>query len=152
MWLIIKNATIPNTKSKNCIYSIPCECGKRYIGKTFRPLQRRENEQKGNTTNGEIDKSKIAEHSWEQKHRLQWDKASIISNKENSRFRKFKESAFIHCTDHVISQPSIVISPKWLSIIIPEIKKEKIVTCNINRVRIDNNPWTPLGIVVSVPD
>ena len=74
---------------------------------------------------GKIDKSKIAEHSWEQKHRFQWDKASIISKEENSRIRKLKESVLIHCTHPVISQPSIDISPIWLPIIRPEIKKEK---------------------------
>ena len=31
------------------------------------------------TINGKRDKSKIAEHSWDQKHRFQWDKTSIIS-------------------------------------------------------------------------
>ena len=77
----------------------------------------------------EIDKSKIAEHSWEQKHRFQWDKASIIRKEQNSRIRKFKESALIHCTDQVIGQPNIDMVPIWLSIIRPEIKKEeKIVT------------------------
>ena len=81
---------------------------------------------KRNTTNGEIDKSKIAEHSWEQKHRLQWDKASLIRKEENWKIRKLKESAFIHCTGHVISQPSIDISPIWLSIIRPKIKRKKL--------------------------
>ena len=66
------------------------------------------------------------EHSWEQKHRFQWDKASIISKDENSRIGKLKESAFIHCTDHVISQPSIDISPIWLPIIRSEINKKKL--------------------------
>ena len=115
-------------ESKNCIYKIPCECGKRYIGETCRPVQTRVNERKRNTTNREIDKSKIAEHSWEQKHRFQWDKASIISTgkEENARIKKLKESAFIHYTDHVISQPSIDISPIWLPIIRPEIKKKKL--------------------------
>ena len=103
-----------------------CEYGKRYVGETCRPLKTRVNEHQRNTTNGEIDKSKIAEHSWEQKNRFQWDKASIISKEENSRIRKLKQSAFIHCTDHVISQPSIDISPIWLPIIRPEINKKKL--------------------------
>ena len=72
-------------ESKNWIYNIPRECEKRYIGETCRTLQTRVNEYKRNTTNGEIDKSKIAENSWEQKHRFQWDKASIISKEENSK-------------------------------------------------------------------
>ena len=49
-------------------------------------------------------------------HRFQQDKASIINKEENSRIWKLKESAFIHCTDHVISQPSIDIIPIWLPI------------------------------------
>ena len=101
---------------------LTCECGKRNIGETRRPLLTRVNEHKRNTTNGEIDKSKIAKHSWEQKHRFQWDKASIINKEANSRIRKLKESAFIHCTDRVIIQPSNDISPIWLPIIRPEIK------------------------------
>ena len=61
------NSLPPNQtqESKNCIYNIPCECGKQYIGETCRPLQTRLNEveHKRNTTNEEIDKSKLAEHS-----------------------------------------------------------------------------------------
>ena len=33
-------------ESKNCIYNIPCKCGKRYIGETCRPLQTRVNKHK----------------------------------------------------------------------------------------------------------
>ena len=123
--ILIKTRSPNRTQeSKNCIYNIPCECGKRYIAETGRPLQTRENEYKRNTTNGEIDKSKIAERSWEQKHRFHSDKASIISKEENSRIRKLKESAFIHYTDHAISQPSIDINTIWLPIIRPEIKRK----------------------------
>ena len=104
----------------------PRECAKRYAGETCRPLQTRVNKHKRNATNREIDKSKIAEHSWEQKHRFQWDKASIISKKETSLFRKLNESAFIHCTDRVISQPSTDIRPIRLPIIRPEIKRKKL--------------------------
>ena len=38
-------------KSKNCIYNIPCECGKRYIGETCRPLQTRVNNNNNNKHN-----------------------------------------------------------------------------------------------------
>ena len=133
----ILTKTRHQTKHKNqrteSIYNIPRECGKRYIGETRRPLQTRVNEHKQNTINGVglIDKSKIAEHSWEQKHRYKWDKASIINKEENSRIRKLVEYAFIHCPNHVISQPSIDISPIWLPIIRPEIKKKKY--CDLKR-------------------
>ena len=117
---------LTKSKARNQTQESPCECGKRYIGETYRPLQTRANVHKRNTTSGEVDKSKTAEHSWVHKQRFQWKKASIISKEENSRIRKLKESAFIHCTDHVISQPSIDISLIWLPIIRPEINKKKL--------------------------
>ena len=57
------------------------------MGETRIPLHIRVNEHKRNTTNGEIDKFKIVEHSWEQKHTFQWDKASIISKEDYSRIK-----------------------------------------------------------------
>ena len=75
-----------------------------------------------------------------------------LCKEENSRIRKLKESVFIHCTDHVISQPNIDISPIWLPIIRPEINKKKLWSVNISRVNIDNNPRATRGLVVSIPD
>ena len=71
-----------------------------------------------------LKKSKI---TWEEKHRFQWDKANILSKVENSRIRKLKETAFIHCVDHVISQPSFDISPMWLPITRSEIRKNRYI-------------------------
>jgi hypothetical protein len=57
--------------TKNCVYNIPCECGKKYsIGETGRPLNTRITEHKRNTKMGEIFKSKIAEHSWDEDRRI----------------------------------------------------------------------------------
>ena len=99
LWSILTKIRPPNQtqESKNCIYNIPCECGKRYIGETCRPLQTIINEPKRNTTNGEIDKSKIAEHSWEQEHKFRWDKASIIMKKiQGSGNSKNPRSFIVH--------------------------------------------------------
>ena len=97
--------TQPSEEGKLCWAS-----GRRCIGETCKT---RVNEHQRKTANGEIYKFKISEHSLEQKHGFQWDKASKV---ENSRIRKLKESAFIHFIDNVISQPSIDISPTWLPI------------------------------------
>ena len=40
-------------KVKGGIYSIPCDCGKVYIGETGRPLKDRLGEHKRSVTNGE---------------------------------------------------------------------------------------------------
>ncbi|PSN50520.1 hypothetical protein C0J52_14373, partial [Blattella germanica] len=76
----IQNTKPPNEQqaNKNCVYNVPCECGIIYIGKTGRPLQTRINEHKRNTRNGATQESKLAEHSWETGHRIQWEEYNIV--------------------------------------------------------------------------
>jgi hypothetical protein len=50
-----------------------------------------------------ISKSKIAEHSWDEDHKIQWNKAEIINKEEKRIIRKLKESVFIRTTEHAIS-------------------------------------------------
>ena len=51
---------------KNCVYSIPCSCGKVYKGKTCRPLKIRQEHRKA-LLRGEIEKSGMADHIWKEK-------------------------------------------------------------------------------------
>jgi len=102
------------------IYSIPCECGRSYIGETGRPLSVRIGEHKINLKNGLLDKSKLAQHAFEEGHQISWNEAKILQIERNSRSRKYKESALMACMNNPISQPSLEISPIW----IPLIKKE----------------------------
>jgi hypothetical protein len=66
---------------------------------------------------GEIIKSKIAEYSWEEDHRIQQDKTQILHTEENSIIRKLKETVFIKTAEQVISQPSIHVSTIWLPLL-----------------------------------
>jgi hypothetical protein len=52
-----------------CAYSIPCECGRGYIGETDRPLAMRLHEQRNNLKEGLLEKSKLAQHAYEESHR-----------------------------------------------------------------------------------
>jgi predicted GIY-YIG superfamily endonuclease len=45
-----------------CVYSIPCECGRSYIGETGSPLAVRLCEHKHNLKEGLLEKSKLAQH------------------------------------------------------------------------------------------
>jgi hypothetical protein len=65
-------------ETKNCIYSIPCEGRKKYIGGTTGPFNTRITKHKCNTRMGQISKSEIAKHSWDEDYRIQWNKAEII--------------------------------------------------------------------------
>jgi hypothetical protein len=55
---------------------------------------------------GEIYKSKIVERSWDEDHRVQWDKEEVTHKEEKRIIRKLKESIFIRTTEQAVSQPS----------------------------------------------
>ena len=46
---------------KNCVYSIPCSCGKIHKGETGRPLKVRLEEHQKTVVRGEIEKSGIVD-------------------------------------------------------------------------------------------
>ena len=52
---------------KNCVYSIPCSCGKIYKGETGRPLKVRLEEHWKTVVRGEIEKSGMVDHIWKEK-------------------------------------------------------------------------------------
>jgi predicted GIY-YIG superfamily endonuclease len=109
----------------HCVYSIPCECGRSYIGETGRPLAARIREHRHNLKEGLLDKSKLAQHAYEEGHRVGWDKARVLEIESNSRYRKYKESAHTACLTNPISQPSLDISPLWIPPISKEVRKSK---------------------------
>jgi hypothetical protein len=76
----------------HCIYNIPCECGRSYVGETGRPLSIRIGEHKLNLRNGLLDKSKLAQHAFEEDHQISWNEAKILQIEVNSRQRKYTES------------------------------------------------------------
>jgi hypothetical protein len=93
-------------QTAQCIYSIPCECGRSYIGETGRRLAVRLREHRHNLQQGLLDKSKLAQHAYEEGHRVGWDDARVLQIESNSRYRKYKESAHMACLTNPISQPS----------------------------------------------
>ena len=55
---------------KNCVYSIPCSCGKIYKGETGCPLKVRLEEHRKAVVWGKIEKSGMADHIWKEKKKL----------------------------------------------------------------------------------
>jgi hypothetical protein len=104
-----------------CIYSIPCECGRSCIGETGRPLAVRHREHRRNLQQGRLEKSKLAQHTYEEGHRVCWDDSRILEIESNSRYRKYKELALMACSTNPISRPSLDISPIWIPLINNEV-------------------------------
>jgi hypothetical protein len=73
-------------QTAQCIYSIPCECGRSYIGETGRPLVVQFHEYRHNLQQGLLEKSKLAQNAYEEGHRVGWDDARILEI-SNSRYK-----------------------------------------------------------------
>jgi hypothetical protein len=112
-------------QTAQCIYSIPCECGRSYIGETGRPLAVRPCEHWHSLKDGLLEKSKLAQRAYEEGHRVGWDEARVLEIESNSRYRKYKESAHIACLNNPISQPSLDISPICIPLISNEVSNSQ---------------------------
>ena len=108
----------PKEQTKNCIYDIPCSCGRSYKGETGRPLSVRLEEHRKATIRGETLKSGVAEHAWsEGDHRPAWHETTIIDREPHWKIRKIKEAAHMALASNPISKPSVDISPIWLPLL-----------------------------------
>ena len=110
--------------TKNCVYSIPCSCGKIYKGETSRSQKVRLEEHRKAPVRGEIEKSGMADHIWKEKgnHLPWWDEVVIIKRAEQWRIRRLTESAHMLGYNDLLSRPDIELNTIWELII----KKEKI--------------------------
>ena len=100
---------------KNCVYSIPCSCGKVYKGETGRPLKVRLEKHRKAVVRGEIEKSDMVDHRWKEKgkHLPLWDKVEIIDRAEHWKIRRLKESAHILGYNDLLCRPSIELKTIW---------------------------------------
>jgi hypothetical protein len=65
-------------QTAQCVYSIPCECGRNYIGETGRPLAVHLREYRHNLKESLLEKSKLAQHAHEEGHRVGWDEGRSV--------------------------------------------------------------------------
>jgi hypothetical protein len=79
-----------------CIYSIPYECGRSYIGETGRPLAVQLHEHRYNLKEGLLEKSKLAQHAYEEGQRVSWDDARILEIESNSRYKNTRNQPIWH--------------------------------------------------------
>jgi hypothetical protein len=75
-------------KTANYVYSIACECGECYTGKTGRPLAMRLCEHMHNLKKGLPEISTLAQDAYEECHMVGWNEARILEIESNSRYRK----------------------------------------------------------------
>lgn len=107
----------------NCVYTIPCQCGKSYTGETGRPWAVRLGEQRQNVEEGHLERSRLAQHSFEKNHCIVWKEAKILEVEINSVYRKYKEATYLSCLQNPINKPSTEMSPIWYTLISKELSK-----------------------------
>ena len=101
-------------KVKGVIYSIPCDCGKVYIGETGRTLKDRLGEHKRAVTNGNTNNA-IAVHIINNNdHSIEWDEAKAVKRDQYISTRKIKESLIIRATpNNLNTDPGVHVHPVW---------------------------------------
>jgi predicted GIY-YIG superfamily endonuclease len=76
-------------QTAQCVYSIACECSRSYIAETDRHLTARLHEHRHNSQEGLLEKSELAQHAYEEGHRVGWDEAMILEIRTNGRYTKW---------------------------------------------------------------
>jgi hypothetical protein len=110
----------------HCVYNISCECGRDYIGETGKPLSVRLREHKHTFKEGLLERSKLAQHAYEEDHKVDWDGAGVLDIERNKNIRKYKEAAHMAWMGNAISQPSLDFSPIWMPLISDEMKRTRL--------------------------
>ncbi len=93
----VKDTITINTES-SIMYSIPCSCGKVYIGETTRRLEQKVKENQDACKRGDEKASAIAEHAWQQHHPIKWEEVRVVGRASKNRGLKFKEALHIQMT------------------------------------------------------
>ena len=108
LWRYVKPQTEFNM-TKTYVYSIPCNWGKVYKGKTCHSLKLRLGEHQKAVIQGEIEKSGMVVPIWKEKgnHLPLWDEVKIIDSEEHWRIRYLKESAYMLGYSDLVSRPSM---------------------------------------------
>jgi hypothetical protein len=100
-------------ETANCVCYIPCEWGRNCVADISRPWAVKHRQHLGG---GHLKKSKYAQLSFEENHRIVRKKAKVLEIETNSVYRKFMDLAYMSC----LQNPSAEISP----ICYPSVSKE----------------------------
>ena len=111
---------LPLSKQSRIVYSVPCSCGKSYIGETIRRLDTRLEEHREACKRGETDKSAVAEHVWSEQHQMDWAMTSVIDRAEGRMELVVKEALHIglRSGDELMNRDKGMDLPGcWLSVV-----------------------------------
>jgi hypothetical protein len=106
-------------QTKQCVCNILCDCDRCYscIGETSRPLEARIKEHKYNLTQGLFEKSKVAQHAYEEGQKICCHEAKVLQIEPNTTYREYKESVHLSLIDHRSVNPAWTCLPSGLPLL-----------------------------------
>jgi hypothetical protein len=82
--------TGPVRNAQQCMYNIPRDGGRCYIGETSRPSEVRMKEHEYNLTQSLLEKSKLAQHDYEEGHKIRWNESEVLQIEPSTTYRRKK--------------------------------------------------------------
>jgi hypothetical protein len=73
-----------------CGYNTSCECGRSYIDETVRPLALGLHEHRQDFKKGFLQDTVLAQHTYEEGQRVNWDAGRILEIESSNNYRKCK--------------------------------------------------------------
>ena len=73
--------TSPLGRQSNGVYCIPRICNQVYIEESRRTLEIRLKQHRNACEKGMIEKSDVAEHTWENHHLIRWEETTVLEDK-----------------------------------------------------------------------
>ena len=104
---------VPDAK-KPGVYSIPCECELEYVGETKRSIETRIKDHKKHIEKAEWEKSAVAAHYNDSKHKILWDDTKIVAQSENKYELRFKEALAIRSVRNMNQDCGAEIPKIWI--------------------------------------